>query len=431
MGKLLRCTPALLAGFLLAPKATAQEPESSCVTCHAAFGDERLSGPVESYPNDVHAAQGFDCVACHGGDATVAGMGAMDPAAGYLGVPEGEDVLSVCGRCHSSAQFMRRYDPSLRVDQVAEYRTSVHGQRLLQQGDDRVATCSSCHPAHAIKPPSDPNSSVHPLNVAATCADCHANPEYMSPYPIPTDQHEKYLESIHWEKLSVARDLSAPTCNDCHGNHGAAPPGVSWVGNVCGQCHSVMAERFNQSFHSRIFAMLGNPGCATCHNNHEIKLADIEMLGVDEGSVCGRCHSAESRGGIVATRMRTLIDSLSLARERADSILERAENAGMEVSQAQFDLNGATTALVSARTAVHSFDVEGVREEVESGLEVAAQAWERGQEAMDDLRFRRTGLAISVGIIVLLIIGLVLKIRQLEPAGAGPSRKSAPGGEAR
>src|SRR6266540_7241295 len=33
----------------------------------------------------------------------------------------------ICGRCHSDAQFMKRYNPALRVDQVAEYATSVHG----------------------------------------------------------------------------------------------------------------------------------------------------------------------------------------------------------------------------------------------------------------------------------------------------------------
>ena len=37
-------------------------------------------------------------------------------------------------------------------------------------------------------------------------------------------------------------------------------------------------------------------------------------------------------------------------------VLDQAEHAGMEVSQAQFDLNGARESLVKARTAVHAFD---------------------------------------------------------------------------
>jgi predicted CXXCH cytochrome family protein len=236
----------------------------------------------------------------------------------------------------------------------------------------------------------------------------------MAPYTLPVDQHEKYQRSVHWRMLSEEGDLSAPTCNDCHGNHGAAPPGVSWVGNVCGQCHTVMASMFSESFHSQIFAMLGNPGCATCHANHEIVETGDELLGLQEGAVCSRCHSDSSTGGRIAVEMRGLIDSLRVEVFRADSILSRAEHAGMEVSQAQFDLNSATTSLVSARTAVHSFSGDAVRVEVEGGLEVTAQAYARGQDAMDELQVRRIGLAVSVSIILLLIVGLVAKIRQVE-----------------
>ncbi len=394
--------------------ASAQAPEEGCVTCHSAFGDSRLGSPVQSFAEDIHSAQGFGCVACHGGDAADPGMPAMDPAEGYIGVPEPHEIPLLCGRCHADAEFMRRYNPSIRVDQLAEYRTSVHGHQLLERGDTSVATCSSCHRAHSIKPASDPTSSVHPLNVVDTCASCHADSELMEPYGIPTDQHEAYLESVHWSMLSVEGDMSAPTCNDCHGNHGAAPPGVSWVGNVCGQCHMVMGQLFDGSFHSQIFAMLGTPGCATCHDNHAIVEAGDEMLGIGEGAACAQCHAEDSGGGQVAAGMRGLIDSLRAGYVVADSILLLAQHAGMEVSQAQFDLNSATTALISARAAVHSFSVDAVGAEVDGGLEITAQALELGERALAELQFRRMGLAVSVVIILMLIFGLVMKIRQLE-----------------
>ena len=403
-----------LTGPLWPSAAVGQESQGSCVVCHGAFGQGPLGDPVRLYPEDVHAEEGFGCVACHGGDATIEGMDAMDPAKGYIGAPTPTDVPQVCGRCHSNAQFMRQFNPSLRVDQVAEYRTSVHGQRLFELGDTSVATCVSCHPAHAIKPPSDPNSSVHPLNVPETCAACHADPEHMASYAVPTDQLEQYRQSVHWEVLSVEGDLSAPTCNDCHGNHGAAPPGVAWVGNVCGQCHSVMADLFAGSFHSQIFNLLGTPGCATCHSNHAIKRAGDELLGAEPPAACAACHTPTSSGGQVASTMRALIDSLDTRLENADSVLAAAENAGMEVSSAQFSLNEAQSSLVQARTAVHSFSVDSVSERVNAGLEVAGQAYGRGLEALDELQFRRMGLAVSVGIIMLLIVGLVFKIRQIE-----------------
>ncbi len=47
------------------------------------------------------------------------------------------------------------------------------------------------------------------------------------------------------------------------------------------------------------------------------------------------------------------------------------------------------------------------------GLEHAHAALLAGQEGLDQLRFRRNGLAISLVFIVLVLIGLALKIRQL------------------
>lgn len=389
-----------------------QAQPDNCATCHRAISSERLSVPAVEFENDVHAALGFSCAVCHGGDATVSGLEGMDPVLGFIGTPEPAVIPQVCGRCHSDAEFMRRYNPSLRVDQEVEYRTSVHGRRLVEDDDPNVATCASCHGAHSIQPASSSLSGVHPLNVAETCGSCHSDLERMSEYGIPIDQESEYQASIHWEKMSVEGDLSAPTCNDCHGNHGAAPPGIEWVGNVCGNCHPVNDQLFDESRHSQVFAMMGVPGCASCHSNHRIEPAGDEMLGVGERSVCVRCHGQDEAGP--PGQIHALIDSLRVGYEAADSILEQAENSGMEVSEALFALNGAQTALVSARAAVHSFDVETVASEVEAGLEVTTSSFERGIDALRDLRIRRLGLAVSVVIILILISGLVFKIKEME-----------------
>ena len=86
----------------------------------------------------------------------------------------------------------------------------------------------------------------------------------------------------------------------------------------------------------------------------------------------------------------------------------------MEVSQAQFDLNGANEALVKARAAVHAFKVEAVKQEIGLGLETSAKAYARGVRALDELGFRRKGLFVSIAIILGLIVGLVLKIREVD-----------------
>jgi hypothetical protein len=408
--------------------AAGQPPENdTCAACHLETGDDRLATPVKEFAEDIHRAKGFGCVACHGGDARESGMEAMDPAKGYIGTPTRQQISQVCGRCHSDAQFMKQYNPALRVDQVAEYATSGHGRRLRERGDPKVATCVSCHPAHSIRPPSDPKASIHPLRVAETCGRCHADRQYMAGYKISSDQLEKYRASVHWKTLSEKGDLSAPSCNDCHGNHGAAPPGVSWVGNVCGQCHAVMAEVFAKSRHAKVFTEMGTPGCATCHDNHQVTEASDEMLGLGGQAACPACHAADDKGGKAAAEMRRLIDQLRTDHHRAHAILLRAEQSGMEVSQAQFDLNGASDALIKARAAVHGFAVDAVRQEAEAGLAVAAKAYGRGERALEELRFRRTGLGISLLIILALIAALVVKIRQIERGPDFEERRRAPG----
>jgi hypothetical protein len=406
-------TPAPAAPAAGAPAAPAA-PKEGCPACHLETGDDRLANPVKAYAGDIHRAKGFGCVACHGGDGKEGGMEAMDPAKGYIGKPQHAQIPQVCGRCHSDARFMKQYNPSLRVDQVTEYATSVHGRKLREQNDQKVATCVSCHPAHSIRPPSDPASSVHPLKVAQTCAACHADAKYMEGRNIPTDQLSRYTQSVHWKAMSVKGDLSAPTCNDCHGNHGAAPPGVSWVGNVCGQCHSVMADLYAKSPHAQAFQRMGVPGCATCHDNHAIQPAGVHMVGLGEGAVCAGCHAKDDAGGKAAAGIRSLLDGLAAEHARAAATLERAEHAGMEVSQARVDLTGANDALVKARTAVHTASLEAVKKETETGLAIAAKANARGVRALEELTFRRQGLGVSLVIILALIAGLILKVRQLD-----------------
>jgi hypothetical protein len=236
----------------------------------------------------------------------------------------------------------------------------------------------------------------------------------MAQYKIPTDQLEKYKKSVHWKMMTVKGDLSAPTCNDCHGNHGAAPPGVSSVVNVCGQCHVVNADLLSKSPHGKIFVQMGIPGCASCHSNHDIQETSDAMLGTGDKSACATCHTPSSSGGVLAASMLASIDRLKTGYEKAQTVLGSAEHAGMEVSQPIFELNDAKTALIKARAAVHSFDQATLNKEVEPGLKVVERSQARGVKALEELQFRRKGLAISALIIFGLVIGLILKIRQME-----------------
>jgi predicted CXXCH cytochrome family protein len=390
--------------------AQALPTSEACRDCHLRLEDERLAEPARAYELDVHAEAGFGCLACHGSG----GRDELDPAVGFLSVPQRRNIPAMCGSCHSDAEFMRQFNPSLRVDQVTEYWTSVHGQLLSEHNDPDVATCIDCHTAHSIRPPSDPASTTYPLNVVQTCGSCHASEEVMGDRDRSTRQVSDYSVSVHGRLLFEEGDVSAPVCNDCHGNHGATPPGVSSVRNVCGQCHSVMADYFDESGHARIFEEEDVAGCATCHGHHTIERTTDEFLLYRSEGVCFACHEEGDTLGAAFERIYVVLDSLGVAADAGRRRLEEAENLGMEVSQALFELEEVSTVQTRARSAVHTFHVEPVREEVQNGLDIAAGAVERGTAAMREYRIRRIGLGMFAGVVLLLIVGLTLKIRELE-----------------
>jgi len=230
--------------------AYAAQPATSCIACHSGdMFDAAAKAKVAKFTGDVHAQVGLSCHNCHGGnpDPKLAedSMAAMDPnfkANPFVGVPQRGAIPDFCGKCHSNAEFMKRFNPAARVDQVSEYWTSQHC-KLLKSGDRNVATCVDCHSVHDIKRKTQAESPVYPTHVAETCSRCHSDAKRMASYklatgePLPTDQYARWRVSVHAKDMYDKGDLTAPTCNDCHGNHGATPPGVESVSFVCGQCH--------------------------------------------------------------------------------------------------------------------------------------------------------------------------------------------------
>lgn len=390
---------------------------NSCISCHLEMGDE-LAQPVEGMKQDVHAQQGLSCADCHGGDPTAGFDGdleaAMDPAKGYIGVPTRTEIPQFCARCHSDPSYMRRFNPRVSTDQFDRYKTSVHGQRLLKEGDIKVATCIDCHGVHGIRDAKDARSSVYPSNIPGTCAHCHADAEYMQEYGIPTNQEQEYEKSVHGIALLQKGDQAAPACNDCHGNHGATPPGAPSIGYICGQCHLNNSELFFASPHRAAFEELGLPECETCHGNHDIEHPTDEMLGASGQSICSDCHEEGSAGLNTAGAMRQEIEDLKHNIHQADSVVAKAERAGMQVSEPKFQLIDSDDALIKSRTMVHSLSVPRIIEVTDTGNKLANQAFTAGVAALRELQFRRKGLAVSIVFIVVLAVGLFLKIKDVD-----------------
>ena len=154
----------------------AAEPVNNCLLCHGnkdVWEGETLNRYVteKDFHNDIHWQKGLRCVDCHGGNPKTDEVNlAHLKEDGFRLIKSPADIPEFCGRCHSDIEYMRRYQPSPRTDQLAEYWTSGHGKHL-KTGDMKVATCISCHDRphgsgketgkHGILPASDLNSPVY------------------------------------------------------------------------------------------------------------------------------------------------------------------------------------------------------------------------------------------------------------------------------
>jgi hypothetical protein len=401
---------ALLAASRARADAPLQAVQGTCVDCHSAL-DGNLKVTGEQYAQDVHAQKGVTCAGCHGGDPT--SIEAMDKKKGFKGHIDRKQIPELCAKCHADGAYMRQYNPSLRTDQMAQYKTSVHGKRFAG-GDSKVAVCIDCHGVHGIRPASDTRSKVHPLNIADTCSRCHNDGKYMQPYKIKHDQFAGYSTSVHHEALTKRGDLSAPTCTTCHGNHGAAPPGVASVVHVCSTCHVFQAQLFDASPHKAAFDAAGMPGCVTCHSNHRIVHPDDSMVGTGPQAICTTCHTQGDAGFVVAGNFQQQLAALQSAIGRSDEVLTRAERSGMEVGEAQLELTSARDQLTKARVTLHSFTPKKFEEDIKLGQVTAEKTRLAGEKALRERDYRRAGLGISLITILAMLVGLKLYIGQIE-----------------
>ena len=356
---------------------------------------------IDAFRDDVHAAAGLTCSACH----TIAPEG-----------PPRTAIAPMCAKCHSDAAFMRQFAPQVRVDQFSQYLTSTHGKRMAT-GEVRVATCSDCHGAHGVRRVGDARSPVAPANVATTCARCHADAERMNALGRSAAPPEDWRASVHAAALLKRGDTSAPTCNSCHGSHGATPPGITEVANVCAQCHVREAEFFRASPKKKIFDAIGQAECLVCHSNHRVQSPADSWIGLQKGAVCEQCHDKDTNGSDTLVAVRQQLDRFSGAIAAADAGLTRVENAGMLVDDGRAALRDARQHQIQARVLVHTFAAQPFGTTAAEGLTAARRAEAASEAAARDLQVRRRGLAAATVVILVFLVALGIKIRSL-PADA-------------
>lgn len=128
--------------------------EDNCAECHK----KQTAETVALYSSSVHAAKGFACNRCHGGDPAAADK-AQAHAGNFTGQPTPSEVMGMCGSCHRA--------------QTASFKTGKHFPE--RKGQPRV-DCSQCHGAHAV------GSASRNFSFAYYCAGCHGQ-EYLPGLP--------------------------------------------------------------------------------------------------------------------------------------------------------------------------------------------------------------------------------------------------------
>jgi hypothetical protein len=382
---------------------------NTCFDCHTKLGGKQADIAAQ-WQRSSHAERNVACADCHGGDPSADTVdAAMSPKAGFIGVPPKSDVPALCASCHADVTRMRQYN--LPTDQYDQYKESVHGMRLAE-GDLNVATCFDCHGGHQVLKPNDPASTVYPANVPGLCAGCHSNQTLMAAYNIPTDQLDLYRQSVHGHALLDNQDFRAPTCATCHGTHGAAPPGVNEVANVCGTCHAAAQDDYLKSPHAKTGA--GGPQCVACHGRHDVSQPSEALYVGNEPRHCNACHAPNSAPGQVAQSLYDAITSAAQAYDQAEAAVQSARLVGMLVSPLEGQLREANTDLITARGDQHTLDIATVQGQTDQSRKIAATVQQDAEAAVSESVFRRQAMVVAVAVIGVVIVTLYLLKRELD-----------------
>jgi len=273
-----------------------------CATCH--------EGQVADYDRGVHGqlhARGDlnapTCTECHGTHGILEHRIPPDSAADVKALIRGSPTYSrnlpdLCARCHrdGAPAAVRYLGPE--TDIVGKYTVSIHGQGLVESGLVVTAVCSDCHTAHRELPASDPDSTVHPGNIAETCGQCHDG------------IYERFRTSVHSREGNPEyvqlRDMPPlPDCSDCHTSHLMGrtdqPAFKLGITEQCGKCHAEITETYFETYHGKA-TYLGDATkakCYDCHGAHDILPADDPASRLSEEHIvdtCGKCHPGSHPG---------------------------------------------------------------------------------------------------------------------------------------
>jgi hypothetical protein len=254
-----------------------------CAACHAEIGQQyqkSTHGQLISR-SDPNAPT---CKECHG---THGVLGKANPASPTFATR----VPKLCARCHREGEKAAVRYTGGQHEILEHYTESIHGKGLMKSGLTVTAMCTNCHTAHAVLPGTNPESSVNPKNLPATCGRCHHGIE------------KQFEQSVHATKLGKT-DKALPVCSDCHTAHTirrADEEGFKlMIMSQCGRCHDEIAKTYFDTYHGKV-SQLGytkTAKCYDCHGAHDILPVSDPRSHLSRENVvatCQKCHPGATR----------------------------------------------------------------------------------------------------------------------------------------
>jgi hypothetical protein len=129
---------------------------------------------------------------------------------------------------------------------------------------------------------------------------------------------------------------------------------------------------------------------------------------------CEDCHLAGDDAGATNARyLYAATHGLTSMIARAERIQLAAHRGGVETRQARLHLDNAVDNQIELESLIHTFGGPDVPLKEKEGLENARAALVNAQSSLEELGYRRRGLFVALGVIVLVLIALAMKIRTL------------------
>lgn len=231
------------------------------------------------------------------------------------------------------------------------------------------------------------------------CITCHAN--------LPG----KYGEPVRLWTGSIHAE-NGITCYHCHGGDpndaaNAMSPARGFLGvpkgqaipAFCGRCHVGVKNDYLASAHGKALGK-GGPTCVTCHGNHLVVKASLELI--NEKS-CSRCHSFER-----ARLIRSAMQETERMIVAIDSGIAAFKQEGVDTGRLE---KGLFAARNSFHSLFHTVDVEKVRKDT-AGIQGELKKLETRLQGLDEERRKRKQVgaaAVAAALLAALLFYLLKK----------------------